>query len=38
MYTASAEPIGTVESKTTIPISARSAMFRECRASGEESQ
>ena len=35
-YSASAAPTGAVESKITIAIASRTAMFRECRVSGDE--
>jgi hypothetical protein len=38
MYTACPVPIGTVESKMTMATSGRTAMFRECRAWGFETQ
>ena len=38
MYTACALPTGTVESKIAIATSGRAETFRECRASGDETQ
>jgi hypothetical protein len=38
MYTACAPPTGTVESKIVIATSGRAATFRECLASGDETQ
>lgn len=38
MYTPWPVPVGTRESKMTMPISGRAAMLRECVASGDETQ
>jgi hypothetical protein len=38
MYTPCPLPIGTCESKTTMPTSGRTTMLRECVTSGEDTQ